>query len=168
MEQDHKKKIEQTKKLLGFLFVNKTNIALFNQIKDKVSEWKIHEGVMLKDDISLNDVQIVVADTLLNELIFSPCEKIYLFQTEPFKVLEWIRGYLKNYEVTFAKFILDLILQVVNDKTRFQKQSSHLEYIITELEKLKIENISEPAITNPEGSWMTFFTGKDTFEFQPW
>jgi hypothetical protein len=120
MEQEHKKKIEQTKKLLEFLFVNKTNITLFNQIKEKVSEWKIHEGVMLKDDISLNDAQIVVADTLLNELVFSPCEKIYLFQNEPFKVLEWIIGFLKNYEVTFGTFILELILKVVNDKTRLK------------------------------------------------
>jgi hypothetical protein len=167
IDMEEKNKIEQTKEFLQMLFVNKSNVTLFNKVKEKVIGWEIPEGWQLKEGISLDDIQIHIAYTLLNELIFSTCEKIYLFHNEPFKVIQWVKSFLKNYEVSFGKFILELIIQVVQDETRFQIRTGQLQYIIIELQNLEINKISEPAITNPKDCWINFFTNKNSIQFEP-
>lgn len=63
---------------------------------------------------------------------------IHYFHSEPYKVLNYIKAKLYKYEVSMRELHLDLLLDIINDRSRFDFDSNSLEYIVSELSNIDI------------------------------
>lgn len=151
-----------TEKELEWLFIHMGNVELFSDIKRMVI---IHGGIKnltLKEGISTDDATNLTALRLLNDIIFPVLQGVYLFNSEQFKCVEWIRGILRKYETKFSEFIKGLILSGLNDKKRFQQDTGSLTFIRNEICHINCQELQkeEGYAFNP-GRFLPYFLGND-------
>lgn len=122
------------------------NLALNNKITSFINSQpsmeSIEERIIESAKPHFRDV---ICYKFLGE-VFDIAFYIHYFHSEPYKVLNYIKAKLYKYEVSMRKLYLDLLLDIINDRSRFDFDSDSLEYIVSELSNIDInfERINFP------------------------
>jgi hypothetical protein len=122
------------------------NVELYNRVRKYIREvgGKHYQKSNFKDGYTYDSV---TNNAVLNfmEIIFGVCHMIHLFHNNQFKVLEFVKSFLKGYEISFAAFNLEMINFCLNDDNRFEINNSQIKFIKLELSQFNIEDIHNDA-----------------------
>jgi hypothetical protein len=151
---------------LELLFLLPENVSLFNQVKSLTRNHTPTEGAELKEGFSFDDALNVATLEILQQCVFDPCEKVHMFYNQPFKVVQWIKWHLAKYDLSLRGIILSLILEVINDKRRFDIKNGKLDYLRSELSSINVEELPHLSSNDSQVSWIKHFTGNDSLNVE--
>lgn len=120
----------------GNLALNKKINSFFNaqEIIDSIEERIIESAKLYFRD--------VISNKFLSEA-FDIAFYVHYYHSEPHKVLNYIKAKLYRYDVFLRELYLDLLLDIINDRSRFDFNNDSLKYIATELSNIDI-NFEKP------------------------
>ena len=82
--------------------------------------------------------------------MFPIAEAIYLFHSQPAKVLEWVNIHLifsinaqSPFPLEVRETLRDILLEVLSDKRRFDFSNEHLDYIISEIPNIELDEYNQ-------------------------
>jgi hypothetical protein len=142
------------------------NAELFEEIKSITRSFRLPEGTVLKDGIAFDDALDAATYGLLNETVFDPCEKVFMFYNEPRKTMSWLKNHLVRYDMELRNTARDLIVKVVADEKRFQDRNGNLDYIISELKGIELSDLVYDENLAEKG-WIEHFTGEKQMSIEP-
>jgi hypothetical protein len=131
-----------TEKHLSALLHYPGNVELYNRVKKYIREVGGAQFQKLEfiDGFTVDDVTNITVLKFM-DTIFGVCHMIHLFHTEQFKVIAFVKSFLKGFELSFAIFNLEMINMCLNDDNRFEFNNSQIKFIKLELQQLNVEEI---------------------------
>ena len=143
MKSNKKVNLKDYYKQFRVLINSPDNFKLISKLKSALKSTHNPDNLNWKSDIEPQEkAEIIMASywIVINDHLLPIAKDIYLFHSEPYKILEWIKIQLAPFDNSLRRIFKELLIDVITDKRRFNfSNDPQWDFLIQEIRDLKLE-----------------------------
>lgn len=137
-----------------------SNLKLIEKInsyiyKTEIERWEISKGA------SIQELANYLSFKWWDEHPCTYCHLINMYHKQPQKVINWIGGCLNQFTPELKKMCIEIMLEMIEDKQRFEFESEGVNYIYNWLKNIDI-NEKHPDFINEGVKMLVYFNGQES------